>query len=155
MGFSMMYNELLKAISKFYHDLSIGELKLQHKLQDSTKLTYNDVLYLDIISAHSGKYTSTQLADMLHVSRPSVTKKIKELIKKGYVTRKQSNTDKRMYYLFVNESIYFQYSGENLGRKIMKIIDGKYTDKDIHNLCELLNLISNTLSEDNANDDIQ
>ncbi len=150
-----MYKELIKTISKFYHDLSISELKLQHTLQDKTKLTYNDVLYLDIISAYPGKYTSTQIADMLHVSRPSVTKKIKELIKKGYITRKQSPTDKRIHYLFVNEGTYFQYSGEKLGKDVIKIIKEKYSAKDIANLCEMLNLISNTMLEENKDDDFR
>ncbi|MFI3214576.1 MAG: MarR family transcriptional regulator [Lachnospiraceae bacterium] len=143
-----MNTELTKAMGKFYHDLSIFELKLQNSLQDETKLTYNDLLYLDIISAHQGEYTSTQIADMLHVSRPSVTKKIKELIKKGYVTRKQCDNDKRVYYLFVNESIYFNYSGEKFGKELSQRIDGKYSNEEIHNLCELLNLIGDMVSRE-------
>lgn len=143
-----MNTELTKAMGKFYHDLSIFELKLQNSLQDETKLTYNDLLYLDIISAHPGEYTSTQIADMLHVSRPSVTKKIKELIQKGYVTRKQCDNDKRVYYLFVNECVYFDYSGETFGKKLSQRIDGKYSNEEIHNLCELLNLIGDMVSKE-------
>ncbi len=147
-----MREELIKAITKFYHDLSISELKLQHSLQNKAKLTYNDVLYLDIIAAYPGLYTSSQIADMLHVSRPSVTKKIKELVQKGYVTRKQSDTDKRIYYLYVNDCLYTQYSGEKISKQFMKIVDKKYTNEDIKNLCELLNLISNTILEENTNE---
>ncbi len=150
-----MKNDLIKAITKFYHDLSISELKLQHSLQGNKKLTYNDILYLDIILAHSGEYTSTQIADMLQVSRPSVTKKIKELVKKGYVTRQQSKTDKRIHYLFINESVYFDYSGERIGNEIVKKLDGKYSDNDISNLCELLNLLSDIVSEDKTDNDIK
>ncbi len=150
-----MYTELIKAVTKFYHDLSISELKLQHRLQDNSKLTYNDILYLDIILAHSGEYTSTQIADMLQVSRPSVTKKIKGLVKKGYVTRKQSDNDKRVHYLYINESVYFEYSGEKLGNEIIKKIDGKYSNDDIHNLCELLNLISEVVAEDKVGEGIK
>ncbi len=144
-----METKLVKAINKFYHDLSISELKLQNSLQNEKTLTYNDVLYLDIIFAHPGEYTSTQIADMLHVSRPSVTKKIKELIKKGYVTRKQSSTDKRIHYLFINKNKKFEYSSDNLGKRIIEKIDGKYSDNDINNLCELLNLISSLVVEGN------
>ncbi len=150
-----MYPELTKAITKFYHDLSISELKLQHSMQDKTKLTYNDILYLDIILAHSGEYTATQIADMLQVSRPSVTKKIKELVKKGYVTRRQSKTDRRVHHLFINESIYYDYSGERIGNEIIKKIADKYSDKDINNLCELLNLLSSIVSEDSTDDNIR
>ncbi len=144
-----METKLIHAINKFYHDLSISELRLQNSLQDEKALTYNDVLYLDIIVAHPGEYTSTQIADMLHVSRPSVTKKIKELVKKGYVTRKQCTKDKRVYYLFLNETKNFEYSSEKLGKALSEKIKGKYTDKDITNLCELLNLLSNFVTEGN------
>lgn len=143
-----MTTELTKAMSKFYHDLSICELKLQNSMQDKTKLTYNDLLYLDIISAHSGEYTSTQIADMLHVSRPSVTKKIKELAQKGYVIRKQCESDKRVFHLFVNEDLYFDYSARKIGKELSKRIEGKYSNDDIRNLCELLNLIGDMVSKE-------
>ncbi len=147
-----MHNELTRTLNKFYHDLSISELKLQQSLQDSTKLTYNDVLYLDIISAYPGMYTSSKIADMLGVSRPSVTKKIKELVKKGYVTRRQSESDKRVHYLFVNDGLYTQYSGASIGTHVAKVIEGKYTENDIKNLCELLSLLSSSLLEENLDD---
>lgn len=147
-----MNNELVKAMIKFYHDLSIFELKLQNSLQDETKLTYNDLLYLDIISAHPGEYTSSQIADMLHVSRPSVTKKIKELIKKGYVTRTQCDNDKRVYYLFVSDSMYFNYSGEKFGKELSKMVESKYSNEEIHNFCELLNLIGDMVTKEDIHE---
>ena len=61
------------------------------------------MLYLNIISAPPGKYTASNIADMLHISKPSVTQKINELEKEGYILKSQSHTDKRAYYLTVTE----------------------------------------------------
>ncbi len=143
-----MISELTKAMTKFYHDLSIAELRLQNGLQGQTKLTYNDLLYIDIIRAYPGKYTSTQIADMLCVSRPSVTKKIKDLMRKGYVTREQSPNDKRIYYLFVVENTCIDFYDEALKQKLSDKLQAKYSENDIKNLCETLAIISDIFLEE-------
>ncbi len=143
-----MNSKLTDVLTKFYHDLSISELRLQNSLQGQSKLTYNDILYLDIIRAYPGKYTSTQIADMLCVSRPSVTKKIKELIKKGYVTREQSQNDKRIYYLFVSDDSSANFYAKALEHKLSESLNEKYSEKDLETLCETLSLISRIFLEE-------
>ncbi len=150
-----MISELTMAMTKFYHDLSISELRLQNSLQGQTKLTYNDILYIDIIRAYPGKYTSTQIADMLCVSRPSVTKKIKELMRKGYVTREQSPSDKRTYYLSVVENTCINFYDEALKQKLLERLNTKYSEKDIKNLCETLAIISNIFLEETNVDKVK
>ncbi len=150
-----MISELTKAMTKFYHDVSISELRLQNSLQGQTKLTYNDILYLDIIRAYPGKYTSTQIADMLCVSRPSVTKKIKELMKKGYVTREQSPSDKRTYYLSVVENACIDFYDEALMQKFSERLHASYSEKDIKNLCETLTIISDIFLTETTADKIK
>ena len=76
-----------EAITKFFHDMGILELRIHNEHPAYAKLSYNSSLYLDIISAHQGEYTPSKLADMLHITRPSVTQKINVLEKAGYVTR--------------------------------------------------------------------
>ncbi len=144
-----MISKLSDVITKFYHDLSISELRLQNSLGEHSKLTYNDMLYLDIIRAYPGRYTSTQIADLLCVSRPSVTKKVKELIKKGYVTRRQSPVDKRVYYLFADENKCLSFYGDYFEKKLEENLCGKYSDKDLSVLCETLALIGKIMIEEN------
>ncbi len=136
-----MIKEVSKAVNKFYHDLAISELQLQNALRSGDKLTYNDILYLDIISAHSGEYTSTAIADMLHVSRPSVTKKVNELAEKGYITRKQSESDKRVYYLFINEDAYFDFCENSLESIISKKLTEQFSEQELEILCKALSAI--------------
>ncbi len=149
-----MTNKLSDAITKFYHDLSISELQIQNSLQGQTKLTYNDILYIDIIRAYPGKYTSSKIADILCVSRPSVTKKIKELIKKGYLIRKQCEKDKRVYYLFVNEDNSFNFYEEKFEEILLEKFNEKYSKKEIDVLCEAISLIGDMMIEVNNMGDI-
>ena len=145
-----MIHKLTIALEKFYHDIAISELKFQNSFTGREKLTYNDILYLDIIAGHSGEYTATKIADMLHVSRPSVTNKINELCKKGYVTRKQDDKDKRIYYLFINQNAYcdmFDIQNEKLGQKILEKVVTQYSEKDLIILCETLSIMGDLMLE--------
>ncbi len=93
---SKTINEIL---NKMYHDMAIEELGRAYSKEVVNNLSYHDVLYLNIIEAHPNEYTSSKIADLLGITRPSVTQKINELCKKGYVVRTQSEIDKRVYYL--------------------------------------------------------
>lgn len=64
-----------EAITKFFHDMGILELRIHNEHPAYAKLSYNSSLYLDIISAHQGEYTPSKLADMLHIARPSSPRK--------------------------------------------------------------------------------
>ncbi len=146
-----MINTLTIALEKFYHDFAISELKFRNSFNGNEKLTYNDILYLNIIAGHSGQYTATKIADMLQVSRPSVTDKINQLAKKGYVIRKQDEKDKRIYYLFINESSYLDMI-DIQNNKLVKIftekVVNKYTKADLKILCDTLSLIGDLMMDE-------
>ncbi len=99
-----MNGKLNAILQKIYHDMAIVELKRAYAQKDHGTLSYHDVLYLSIIEAHPNEYTSSQIADMLGITRPSVTQKINELCKKGYIVRTRSEKDKRVYYLSISPS---------------------------------------------------
>lgn len=134
-----MKDELLKSICKFYHDMAIVELRCQNSVEGREKLTYNDILYLDIISAHSGEYTATQIADMLYVSRPAVTSKISDLVKRGYVKRVQDKKDKRIYYLHISDSVYWNKSLENAATEVLEKFSESYGEEELSWFCGSLN----------------
>ena len=46
-----------EAITKFFHDMGILELRIRNEHPAYAKLSYNSSLYLDIISAHQGEFT--------------------------------------------------------------------------------------------------
>ena len=146
-----MQKEFIISLKQFFHDLAISDLKYKNSFNGREKLTYNDIKYLDIIAGHSGKYTATKIADMIHISRPSVTSKINELCKKGYIMRKQDEKDKRVFYLFINQNAYFDMV-ERENRKLEKIISEKitekYSERELVIVNEALSLIGNILMEE-------
>ena len=133
-----------EAITKFFHDMGILELRIRNEHPAYAKLSYNSSLYLDIISAHQGTYTPSKLADMLHLARPSVTQKINVLEKAGYVTRKQNPADKREYFLYFNtdsfdadtQSIYTK-----LTKQISESMEQRYSKEEIEKFSEMLSYI--------------
>lgn len=133
-----------EAITKFFHDMGILELRIRNEHPAYAKLSYNSSLYLDIISAHQGEYTPSKLADMLHIARPSVTQKINVLEKAGYVTQKQNPADKREYFLYFNadsfdadtQSIYTK-----LNKQISESMEQRYSKEEIEKFSEMLSYI--------------
>ena len=133
-----------EAITKFFHDMGILELRIHNEHPAYAKLSYNSSLYLDIISAHQGEYTPSKLADMIHITRPSVTQKINVLEKAGYVTRKQNPADKREYFLYFNadsfdadtQSIYTK-----LTKQISESMEQRYSKEEIEKFSEMLSYI--------------
>ncbi len=139
------------AITKFFHDMGIMELRLRNKNPAYAKLSYNSSLYLDIIMAHQGEYTPSQLADMLHVARSSVTQKLNQLEKDGYIIKKQSETDKREYYLYFNVDCYTEVTCsayQHLQNHIEQKIKERYTKEEIDKFSEILSFIGDICVDD-------
>ncbi|WP_317856286.1 MarR family transcriptional regulator [Chakrabartyella piscis] len=143
-----MNRKLENTIKKFFHDMTIAELRLQNTNTTTFDLTYNDILYLHLIEAHSGEYTASKIADMLYVSRPAVTQKINELEKRGYILKKQSKEDKRIYYLYINpESFTNSYykTLEKTDNEIIQKLSSIHSEKDVHLFCTMMDEISTIL----------
>ena len=133
-----------EAITKFFHDMGILELRIRNEHPAYAKLSNNSSLYLDIISAHQGEYTPSKLADMLHIARPSVTQKINVLEKAGYVTRKQNPADKREYFLYFNADSFdadTQFIYTKLNKQISESMEQRYSKEEIEKFSEMLSYI--------------
>ncbi|SEP41059.1 MarR family winged helix-turn-helix transcriptional regulator [Propionispora vibrioides] len=76
-------------------------------------LTIKQYYYLDNIYRINNP-TYSEIAEKLKVTKPAVTSIVNKLIKIGYLERVQSATDRRVYYIMVN----------NRGKKLIEINDG-------------------------------
>ena len=80
----------------FYRFMCAMDLDEFNVIRDSVigaSLPYADILQLFIIR-HKDKMTISDLADYMRLSRPAVTQKVNELVKKGLVIKTQSEQDK-------------------------------------------------------------
>lgn len=144
-------NKLLKTIIKLSHDIAIADLRLQNMEAEKIKLTYNDMLYIDIIQARPGKYTATKIADMLQVSRPYVTQKINNLEKRGYISKVQDKNDKRIYYLSVQEHAFpegYKQSFDEIDDVILDKLTEQYTEEEINQFLNMMNLMGDVIAEE-------
>ena len=79
--------KLRKALNTFYYSTALCDLRLMNKQIVDENITYNSLLYMDIIYTMNGTCTVSKLAEMLHVSKPGVTAKINELLRQGVITK--------------------------------------------------------------------
>lgn len=145
-----MNNKFSKAISKFFHDMSIADLRLHNADYSNSKLTYNSMLYLNMILGHQGEYTVSTIAQMLHVAKPAVTQKINELEHMGYIIKRQSETDKRIYYLFVTEKVnYTESECKKSDAYVEKKLSETYSQEEIDMFCKMLSFVGDMYLEEN------
>lgn len=100
--------DISASVNKLYYRIILNELRLMNNASDFPNISYNTLLYLDIISM-TENCTVSQLAEVLHIAKSSVTLKINELMRQGLVEKTQSKTDKRVKYLTVSSQIYKEY----------------------------------------------
>jgi DNA-binding MarR family transcriptional regulator len=74
----------------FYYRSSISELRAMHAGDYSPGLSYHSMLYLSII-AGTPSCTVSKLAEILQITRSAVTIKVKELVRRGFVEKQQSD----------------------------------------------------------------
>ena len=134
---------LRKSLDTFYYSTVLCDLKLMNKQFVDENITYNSLLYLELIFSMDGKCTATRIAELLHVSKPAVTLKINELIRQGLVTKMQDPNDRRKNYLSVNEEAIPKYKVyRRQDDDAIQRITKKYSEDDIRKFCEMLDIIS-------------
>lgn len=135
--------KLRKSLDTFYYSTALCDLRLMNRQFVDETITYNSLLYLELIFSMNGTCTASQIADLLHVSKPAVTLKINELIRQGLVTKSADPNDRRKNYLSVNEEAIPKYKVyRRQDAAAIKRITEKYTEEDIKKFCEMLDIIS-------------
>lgn len=73
-------------VKKFFYTLSLNELNLMNHNQLCPDVSYNTLLYLDLIY-FIPDCTASKIAQQLHISKPAVTSKINDMIAQGLVKK--------------------------------------------------------------------
>ncbi len=112
-------NPLHEVFSKFrvYYYRDVFRRIQNRELSLSTTEAY----CIEVIGA-LGEPSINEFAAFIGISPPNATYKVNSLIKKGYLTKVQSGTDKREFYLKATEK-YYKYW--NINRKYMDIVEDR------------------------------
>jgi DNA-binding MarR family transcriptional regulator len=101
--------ELTNLIIKFYNELSKCSIETSKEL-GSYDMQIKQFHYLTLIDK-TPNMTSSELSEILNITKPSVTEIINKLTTLGCVYRDQSELDKRVFYIKLTEK----------GKKIVKL----------------------------------
>lgn len=143
---------LQNTLNNFFYSMNINELQLMNEKFKSLNITYNSLLYLNII-AYTKNCTITFLAQSLHISKPAVTLKINELVNQGFVVKEQSDEDKRFFYLKLNEEItdiYKEY--DKALYKAIEAVNINYSKQELETFCNIMSDIGKIYIEEIGNE---
>ncbi len=135
--------DLRKALDSFYYSTALCDLRLMNKHFVDENITYNSLLYIELIYTMNGTCTASKLAELLHVSKPGVTLKLNELLRQGLIKKTSDPNDKRKYFLSVNDDAIPQYKVfRRQDSEAIKRITNTFTVEEIDKFCSMLDIIS-------------
>ena len=92
------------------------------------------------------KPTVGQFADFLKISQSNATYKVNNLMKKGYLERQNSSTDRREYHLILSEKFYrYRALMSTYEHTVMERIEQRIPPEDVQKFDEILQIMSNEL----------
>ena len=93
--------------------------------------------------------TVGQFADFLNISQSNATYKVNSLIRKGYLERQNSSTDRREYHLILSEK-YYHYESllTSYVQTVIGRIEERFGEEDLKKFDEMLGVISHELMTD-------
>ena len=90
--------------------------------------------------------TVGQFADFLNISQSNATYKVNSLMKKGYLERQNSTTDRREYHLVLSDKFYrYQSLFSNYESTVMKRLEQRLSEEDAKKFAEILQIMSSEL----------
>ena len=90
--------------------------------------------------------TVGQFADFLNISQSNATYKVNSLMKKGYLERQNSPTDRREYHLVLSEKYYhYQELFTSYEQTVLGRIQERFGPEDLQKFDEMLGIISHEL----------
>ena len=135
--------DLRQELGKFYYSAALCDLRLMNRTFMNQNITYNSLLYLELIYTMEGRCTASRIAELLYISKPAVTLKVNELIKLGLVVKTPDPQDHRQNLLSINKDIipeYRNYCQKNISA--VQMLQEKFSPEEIQRFCEMLRILS-------------
>lgn len=133
---------LTDKMNSFYYHMSLYELQLMNGGDYFNGLSYNSLLYINVIDQMQDCTVST-LAKALNITKSAVTIKVNELVKQNMVLREQSKIDKRIYYLRLSPEMNRSMGlYDEIFKKAENELRKKYTEDQLGLFGDILQTIS-------------
>lgn len=142
----MLQTEFTKVYAKFrmhFYRQIFQQVKERDGSLSATEAFSVEVIYL------LGSPTIREFAEYIDISQPNATYKVNNLIKKGYIKKNNSASDKREYHLEVTDK-FLNYYGVNDAyfQKIMDRIEQCYTPEQVALLSDMMRRITQEIAKD-------
>lgn len=125
-------------LQKFYYEMTLAELRRMAKSRMLPKLSYASLLYLDLIEM-TPECTASRLAEILGISKPAITVKINELLRRGLIRKRRSDEDRRVYYIEVQPETVEEYQPYDMALKRgLSAVIRKFRPNDVEMFCRIL-----------------
>jgi len=96
-------------LAKFYRKIKLAIYKNMFRKSDKKEEEISSSEYFCLQCIYlMDKPTISQFANFLEISAPNATYKVKQLIKKGYITKEKSKKDKREFVIVPTQK-FFDY----------------------------------------------
>ena len=90
--------------------------------------------------------TVGQFAEFLNISQSNATYKVNSLMKKGYLERQNSTTDRREYHLVLSDKFHrYQSLFSNYEHTVMQRLEKRLNPEDAKKFDEILQIMSSEL----------
>lgn len=138
-----MTMNITSEINNFYYRMALHELQMMNEGDYYNGLSYNSILYINVIALMEEDCTVSGLAEALKVTKSAVTLKVNELVRQGAVERVQSEEDRRVYRLKLTPGMrrtvgLYDQVFDRIGSEIRK----KYSEEELKLFGEILHTIS-------------
>ena len=138
----MVEKNFLEVYDKFKLKFYRGVFELVRERDGS--LSAMEAISLEVINMLS-EPTVGQFADFLNISQSNATYKVNNLIKKGYLERQNSQTDRREYHLVLSEKYY---SYESLMSSYEQKVAGRIRERFIPEELEIFDRMLETIAKE-------
>ena len=145
----MMESSFIEVYDKFKLEFFRRIFELVREREGS--LSAMEAFSIEVIHALH-EPTVGQFADFLNISQSNATYKVNNLIKKGYLIRQNSETDRREYHLILSDK-YYGYT--DIMRSYVDTVVGRirksFTPEEAKQFGDMLDRISNEMMPETDN----
>lgn len=142
--------DLRDSLNQYYYDMTVCDLR-QLSRTGGGELSYNSIMYLDVISFQHAKggCTVSSLAQTLSISKSAATLKVNDLVKLGLVEKTRSQTDRRVFYLNVTDQVAHALTAyDRPFDRAARVVEARFSPAEIERFCAILETFSTEFRKD-------